>query len=63
MRIVDERMDIFISDLKPEVQEFVLKAFGAHPMDRNFSEFNDCKPLVTLPIGDMPLDESTRIHP
>ena len=61
MRIVDENMEIFISDLKPEIQHFVLQAFDSYPTDKNRREFNECKPLVTIPIGDMPLEESTRL--
>jgi len=53
-------MEIFISDLKPEVRRFVLQAFGAHPLDRNLYEMENCKPLVTIPIStQLPLEDST----
>ncbi|MCM1213975.1 MAG: hypothetical protein NC548_05595 [Lachnospiraceae bacterium] len=58
MRIVDENMEIFINDLKPEIRKFVLQAFGAHPMDKNLYEMETCKPLVTIPIGSLPLEKS-----
>ena len=57
MKIIGEEMQIFITDLKPEVQEYVLQAYGFRHSDRNLDD------LLREPIKIIPVNASLALDP
>lgn len=49
-----KELQIYISDLLPDVQMKVLSMYGVYPDDRNLSAIINCKPLCVIPEAKLP---------
>ena len=50
MKIIGEEMQIFITNLKPEVQEYVLQAYEFRHWDRNLDDLLR-EPIKIIPVN------------
>lgn len=55
MVYTDNELRIYISDLKPEVQNRVLGMYGVFPDDKNLDAIINCQPLCIIPEATSPV--------